>query len=163
MLPRALASRAKTIVLHPADTSQAFNGPLKLTWIFADGIWRSVASSLPRGDSWTPSWRTPRSRTRCALSYWPIRWPSWWLLASRARPWPPPWRCPRTPCRRIPGPAPCAWWSFPWPPPTRPGRTLERHTQRLNATYSHPKIKKRSKRLILLLSAALKYSGLTDA
>ena len=86
-----------------------------------------ASSLLPRGDSWTLSWRRPRSETQCAPSCSPTRSPSWWPRVSRVRPWPLLWRCLRTPCRRSPDPAPGAWWSSPWPPPTRPGRTLTRH------------------------------------
>lgn len=37
MLPRASHSRAKTIMLRPADTSHTFNGPIKLSQSCADG------------------------------------------------------------------------------------------------------------------------------
>lgn len=46
MLPRASHSRAKTIVLHPADTSYTFNEPIKL-------------SELCRWDCWSDDWLLP--------------------------------------------------------------------------------------------------------
>lgn len=124
---------------------------------------------VPRGGSWTPSWRRLRSGTRSSPSCWPTRSPSWWRRASPARPWPRPWPGPRTPCRTSPGPARGSGRSSPAPPPTRLARTLQRlgdGREARDKTSGRKGTQSKTlpfSRALRSLSAALKYSGLTEA